>query len=302
MPKKRRKKPGTQGPRPSRRVPPETQQTNLRRFTTKAWAISARVLEQRRDRSAVLDLMGFFDWLGASNTDRIIKSRPALPCRAACTFCCHVGPDMPDLIPPEALRIAAFVRENNLISLANVQAHLRQVDLATKDLSDKERTERRLPCLFLDREHCTIYPVRPMRCRAQYSPDAGACERNYTGQRGTIPLLKEPALLYKSLKIGMRLGLEQLGLSSARLALRRAMAIALADTQITARWLDGEQVFKDAVLAEEADEARSLARFARQAKHQVRAEARQLHRVMAMLLENPGAWTDYSISGVVPPL
>ena len=246
--------------------------------------------------------MGFFGWLGASNTDLIINGLPALPCKEGCTFCCHVGPDMPDLIPPEALRIAAFVRERNLISLADVQAHLRQIDLATRELSGEETKDVRLPCLFLDRNRCLVYPVRPMRCRAQYSPDAGACERNYLGQRETMPLLKEPALLYKSLQIGMRLGLEELGLPNTRLALRRAMAIALGDTRVFERWLNGEQAFKDAVLPEEPDEARSLARFARQAKRQARAEATQLHRVMSTLLENPGAWTAYSISGVVPSL
>lgn len=47
------------------------------------------------------------------------------------------------------------------------------------------------PCI-----HCLVYPVRPMRCRAQNSPDVEACRRNYLGQRETIPLFSEIALLY----------------------------------------------------------------------------------------------------------
>lgn len=35
-----------------------------------------------------------------------------------------------------------------------------------------------------------------MRCRAQNSPDVEACRRNYLGQRETIPLFSEMALLY----------------------------------------------------------------------------------------------------------
>ena len=114
-----------------------------------------------------------------------------------------------------------------------------------------------------------------------------------------MPLLSDPALLYKSLQIGLRLGLEQAGLQNARLALAGAMTIAL-EPDAFERWLDGEPVFEKVEYPEETEEGHSLTRFARQAKGQARAERRSMQQVVSAFLETPGAWALYSTSGVEP--
>ena len=108
--------------------------------------------------------------------------------------------------------MATFLRGERITPLADVKAHLEEVDAITRDMLDKERATTRLRCPFLDQDRCLIYPVRPMRCRAHYSPDVELCRRNYLGQRKTTPVLSEPALLHQSLRMGMRLGLEEVGL------------------------------------------------------------------------------------------
>ena len=192
------------------RRPPEDRGSDLRRFTMRGWAVVAQVLRQRRDRTAMLDLLGFYDWLGDSNLDVIKRRMPPLPCRAGCAYCCYVGPERPDLLPSELLRIVAFLRHvDSATALAEVETRMHGGFYATTQ-------EAKPPCLFLSQSRCLIYPVRPMRCRAQHSPDRSACERHYLGQQATMPLIRDPALLFKSLQIGMRIGLHEAGLQNTR--------------------------------------------------------------------------------------
>ena len=269
-------------------------ESDLRSFTMRGWAVAAQVLRQRRDRQVVLDLMGYYDWLGDSNLDAIVRRLPPLPCRAGCAYCCYVGPDRPDVLPSELLRIVVHLRqEGSRTALKEVEARLR--DSAYGAQGEKP------PCLFLSEEQCQIYPVRPMRCRAQHSHDRYACERHYLGQQATMPLIRQPALLFKSLQIGMRMGLHEAGLRDARLALSGALRLALLEQpDALERWLDGEAVFAAVELPEEADEGQFLIQLRRQARGQVRAEARALRGTISTLLEQGGEWARYSTTGQIP--
>jgi hypothetical protein len=292
MPKRRSK----QKAAARKRVKPSpkgTTQTNLRRFTTSAWAICARVLERRRDLSAILDLMGFFDWLGDQNLARIVHALPPLPCRSGCAYCCYVGTDRPDLLAPEALRIAAFLREEGSRALPLVLERLAQAE-------GSPGHDPKTPCLFLHQERCLVYAVRPMRCRAQHSPDRDACRQSYLGTRETMPLLREPALLFKSIQTGMRLALRELGVQHTNLALTGAVRIALGEPGSLERWMSGQAVFAE--YPDDTGEEHALDRLARQAKRQLQSEARALQRVLSLLTEQPGAWAAYTTSGTMPAL
>ena len=273
-------------------------QANVKRFTTGAWAVSAQVLGQRRDRTALFDLLGFLHWLSDQNAAAIKQHRPPLPCKPGCCYCCYVGPDRPDLLGSEALRIAAFLNDAGGGRLAQVRSRLAQVGTAIGDGSERE--PGRQPCLFLDQERCLVYPVRPLRCRAQYSPDVEACRQYHVGQRATMPLLSELALLYQSLLVGFRLGLEEAGLSGAGLALTPAITAALEEPDVSRRWLNHEAVFEASRLAQQADEERLMARLARQARNEVQGEKERMQPLVSLFLDRPGAWALYSTTGVAP--
>jgi Fe-S-cluster containining protein len=267
---------------------------NQRRFTLSGWALVAQVLGQRPERTALLDLLGVYDWLGDSNLSQIKRSRPPLPCRPGCAYCCYVGPERPDLLAPELLRIVEYLRQDRYAdTLAIVQARLLDDTYAT-------RTERS-PCLFLIEERCQVYPIRPMRCRAQHSADRDACERHYLGKQTTMPLLREPALLYKSLQIGMRLGLRVAGLQDERLALDGALRLVLLENENAFReWLAGEPVFKGIAFPEEVGEGELLAQLQQGARGDMRAETTRLAGLITSLRTQPGAWGLYPLTGQIP--
>jgi len=270
----------------------------------KSWAVTAQVLRQRRDRIAVLDLVGFFHWLGDMNMEVIKKGLPPLPCKLGCSYCCYIPVDMLAPLPPEVFRIATFLGDESEVPLAEVKARLKEANLLTRSMTDEERGTTRVRCPFLAQDRCLIYPVRPMGCRAHYSLDAEACRKNYFDKGEMIPVPRDPELLYKSLQTGMRLGLEEIGLQSASSALTGALLIALEEPDTFEWWLNGGLVFEKVKLPDEADEERLLAQFARQAKRQVRGERRRLQKVTAMFLEKAGAWASYSTDpkGFLQPL
>jgi len=261
----------------------------LRRFTIKSWALTSQVLQQRRGRVGLLDLMGFYDWLGESNLRSILGCLPPLPCRPGCAHCCYVGPDRPDLLPIELFRIVTY--------LDGLGAQMR-AQLATQLRAPWD--DPKAPCLLLSRECCIIYPVRPMRCRAQHSPDVAACRQSHAGQRPTFPLLREPALLYKSIATGIRLGLQDTGLEHAPLSMAKALALALESPSALDRWLAGDSVLGEAVFPGARGEDRNLERFARRTRRELQSEQAQLQPVLSVFEEHPGAWYAYTTSGVAP--
>jgi hypothetical protein len=260
----------------------------LRRFTIKSWALTEQLLQGHRDRTRLLDLMGFYDWLGDSNLKSMLSGMPPLPCKAGCAYCCYVGPDRPDLLPVELYRIAAYLAETSIGVRTHVMARLEAQD------------DPKAPCLFLSDERCTIYPVRPMRCRAQHSPDVVACRQSYAGQRPTFPLLREPALLLKSIGTGIRLGLQQAGLEHTPLSATKAVRLALERPEALDRWLAGEPVFGEATYPGAEGEARNLARFALRARRELAFEETQLQPVLSVFGERAGAWYAYTRTGVAP--
>ena len=298
MSKRQRKKPkGSRSPSTQRAGAAGAPQDLLRQFTVKGWAVTAQLLKVRRNADAILDLMGFFDWLGAQNMRAIEGQLPRLACKLDCAYCCYVGGDRPDLLPAEAFRIVLYA-QSNVDVLDRVKARLQ--DEEKPGLSQKPGFSDKAPCLFLHKDRCTIYPVRPMRCRAQNSPDAELCRQNYTGQRATMPLLSEPALLYKSLQMGLRVGLRDVGMQSAPLRLTKAIRLALEMPTIWEQWFEKENVFADALYPEPVDESRLIDEFMRTSRSQVWAERETMQRVVLTCLNAPGTWARYALDDVRP--
>ncbi len=269
---------GKQKPsRPTMRAGQQSED-KLWQFTVKSWAVTAGVLRTRRDPHTVLALLDFFDWLGDQNMSAIRQTLPSLACRAGCAFCCYIGADRPDLLPVEALRIVAYLE-------LHVEIQQMVQERLSGPTADIQRADK-AACLFLQQDHCLIYPVRPMRCRAQTSPDATLCEQNYLGRRETMPLLKEPAMLYHSISTGLRMGLRDAGLQDAPLRLSPTIRLAIDAPQVWECWLSGEKLENSILYPETPEERAAITRFMRQNRVHLTAEQQTMHRIIDICL-NP---------------
>ena len=206
----------------------------LRVLRTRGEAISARV---RDEVAAVLDqdaspgariraarrAHAALD--AATRRTRSLAFAPA--CGAGCSSCCHVHVDATE---PEILAVAAHlhdrVPEDALEAfLDRLAQHVTQVEA----LSDDERWAARIPCALLAPDgRCTVYPVRPMRCRAFHSSDAGACRDALHGRAAppppTIPALDRA---HAAVEEGYDRALAGAGLSTAPERLEVGLLAAL---------------------------------------------------------------------------
>jgi Fe-S-cluster containining protein len=113
---------------------------------------------------------------------------PLLACAAGCSFCCHVHVET---TAPELLAIAGFVRRTLAPhALTSLRERLTQRVAVAGTLSDEARWAARVPCALLDEQgRCSVYPVRPLRCRAFHSCSAAACRAAFDGTSDDEPLV-----------------------------------------------------------------------------------------------------------------
>jgi Fe-S-cluster containining protein len=104
--------------------------------------------------------------------------RPA--CSAGCSYCCHVHVDA---TRAEVTAIADYLAHADVSSLIET---LRERAEMTHD----ERWAARIPCALLGGDsRCTVYEVRPLRCRSFHSCSADVCREAFTGPVEPDPVM-----------------------------------------------------------------------------------------------------------------
>jgi Fe-S-cluster containining protein len=175
--------------------------------------------------------------------ERWVPPKEPLDCRAGCSYCCHLTV-LTD--PLTVLRIGRFVAESFDEAARNrLKARIAERQRRHAGLGQKERRERRDPCPLLEDGRCTVYPVRPLSCRAFNSVDVGACEREIFegGKPELVDSWNIPWLAALAVSEGMATGLIEAGYVDGELELTTALAIALEWPNAAERWLAGEPIF-----------------------------------------------------------
>ncbi len=206
--------------------------------------------------SQLLDTRGFHVPVLASAMDRFVKSLVPLPraaaCNIGCAWCCHlrVGVSI-----PETLVIFHEIRAQ---ATPEGLAFLKHRILKTSgrgDILDENFWRRsRCHCPFLDVDgayQCLIYGLRPFSCRAFHSLDEAVCRKGYDQgmeiQVPCFPLYRAGVDLYSSVLIQVA---AQRGLASFQVGFIRALEILFTDDTASEHWLQGENVFLPAKIAE----------------------------------------------------
>jgi Fe-S-cluster containining protein len=168
-------------------------------------------------------------------------------CSKGCNYCCHMRVVV---TAPEAMRIFAYVAET---FLAEERAALARRVVATDErargMSDEAWGEARLPCPLLVGSECSVYPVRPLDCRAYNSCSVAACRDAFQSYADwDVPVDTKHQSYYKSVQAGLLQALAGSGRPSSLLELTAALRVLLEDPQTPARWYAGEDVFVTAEL------------------------------------------------------
>lgn len=180
----------------------------------------------------------------------------AIACRSGCAWCCYQGVAV---IPIEAVAIARHVEAQfSPAERGALDERLGHTQAQTAGLNMHERARLMLACPFLVEGRCSIYEVRPFRCRGIHSRDADYCkwklenidEAVQDKRRGTPadPLLQAPVQIMDAALAGLGVACREAGLGGTGLELTGAIQIALATPDRDQRFAAGDDLFAAAAL------------------------------------------------------
>lgn len=163
-------------------------------------------------------------------------------CSKGCSYCCHMRVVV---TAPEVLRIAAFVAETfSMEGQAVLARRVAATDEQTRGISDEAWGHARLPCPLLVGNECSVYPVRPLDCRAYNSRSVAACRAAFEHYADwNVPVDAKHRSFYKSLQAGLLQALAISGRSASLLELTAALRVILEDPDAILHWCAGEHVF-----------------------------------------------------------
>ena len=153
--------------------------------------------------------------------------------------------DIVAITPPEAFRLADAVRGGRAAGMTADTVRARGAPLV--GIGPAERIGRKLACPLLVDGACSVYRHRPLACRQATSLDLAACVDEFEGRNlmGRIPIsgayLNHASNAHITLLGAMRAA--KLPTDSFELAGALDVALTMADGE--ARWLGGEDVFRN---------------------------------------------------------
>lgn len=173
-------------------------------------------------------------WARTRSTPFFLRNAARAACGKGCSWCCHqrVG-----AAAVEVLWLAEALRARD--DCATLAARLAVWSPAG-------------PCAFLVEGGCSIYELRPMKCRALWHVDARHCMSAYAGLPAAVPpaapgVVIEPKQVYEGALKGMALPLNRSGLDCPGVEFLPALKAVIDRPDATARWLKGEAVFPNEV-------------------------------------------------------
>jgi Fe-S-cluster containining protein len=190
---------------------------------------------------------------------KAVEREGPIACKSGCAWCCYQGVA---LIPIEAVTIARHIEANFTPAERTALAErLDRTHEKTAGLGVHARARLMLACPFLVEGRCSIYAVRPFRCRGIHSRDADYCKWKLENidaavqdeRRGTAadPLLQAPVQIMDAGLTGLAVASQEAGLPAQGLELTAALRIALATPDRDQKFATDTSMFAPAALPAE---------------------------------------------------
>jgi len=197
------------------------------------------------ERALEIAVSGFFL---ADHLTRRFEAEAELPhpvaCQAGCDSCCY---NQVELTPPEALLIGHHIAQQfPQVEKDLLLDHVARIMEIIKAMGPAESAARRreIPCPLLRNRTCSVYPARPLVCRAMHGLDREGCIAELrTGSLAGSQYYAHRHEIAVSVSAGLREGCKVSGLQSGTLNLTRALHDFFSQENAVERWINGEEVF-----------------------------------------------------------
>lgn len=197
------------------------------------------------ERALEIPLSAFFL---ADHLTRRFEAEAELPypvaCQSGCDSCCY---NQVELTGPEALLIGYHIAQHFSDSEKELLlAHMARILEIIKAMGPAGSAVRRreIPCPLLRNRTCSVYPARPLVCRAMHGLDRERCVAELrTGSLAGSQYYAHRHEIVVSVSAGLREGCKAAGLQSGPLNLTRALNDFFTQDNPVERWITGGNVF-----------------------------------------------------------
>jgi Fe-S-cluster containining protein len=169
-------------------------------------------------------------------------------CKAGCAFCCHYKVEVR---AHEMLLIKDYLSKTfsaEKIAAVLVEAEANAAIIRT--LTPEQHLTTNLKCPMLQDNQCSIYPVRPFRCRNFHSTDANACEQSHNDPSNmaiATGMIEDVAMFADAHTQGFEAAAEQTGKDTRIYDFTTALLEALSDEHSLKRYQRGKKTFQQAI-------------------------------------------------------
>ncbi|OHB32515.1 MAG: hypothetical protein A2X84_04425 [Desulfuromonadaceae bacterium GWC2_58_13] len=176
-----------------------------------------------------------------------------IACRAGCGTCCALNVAV---LFPEVLNIVEFVRTRmSPEEQQGIERRVAELFSLVECLGEEDRISLGQSCAFLDESgSCSIYPVRPLICRAVTSINASHCEEALqaatTGVDRPIFMNMFQKSLMEGTFIAVAEGLTQLGFDDRSGQLTAGVRRLLDMPELAERFLERKNVWSEQTMEE----------------------------------------------------
>ena len=174
----------------------------------------------------------------------VADSKAQIACRAGCSYCCHFKVE---IRAEEAFAIVDYVREHfspersrEIRAAADANARV------MRQSSPAEQVAANLRCVFLVDGCCSIYEVRPLRCRAFHATDVERCKESFEQPRNPNilnSLVPEVHTAGQVQQQGYNAAMGELGFDTTMYEMSTALAACFTDTGPKRRFEKGKPAF-----------------------------------------------------------
>jgi Fe-S-cluster containining protein len=176
------------------------------------------------------------------------QSRARVACARGCAMCCHLRVMA---TPAEVLGLTAYLRANlGGDALAALASRIADAAQRICNLPRERLLSTNIACPLLDGVACSVYPARPLNCRAYHSLDVHACTASFENPHDPSLTHPQSALLSRvneGVQQGFIEAMRGTGVDASQYELVTALDEALQDPDAAVRFGRGETAFRRAL-------------------------------------------------------
>ncbi|RYY76707.1 MAG: YkgJ family cysteine cluster protein [Gammaproteobacteria bacterium] len=173
-------------------------------------------------------------------------------CKAGCAYCCHYKVEV---MAHEIFLIKDHLQQNwTATQIKSLLKDAEENAKIIKTLTQEQHLVTNIKCPFLIENQCSIYSVRPFKCRNFHATDANACEKSFNDPENLdieSNFVESIAMFGNAHSQGFEAAVKNTGLDARAYDFTTALLEVFAEPNALKRFSRGKKTFIKAIEIEE---------------------------------------------------